>query len=420
MSDDDLSPSPPRLLIACLLLGAFLARLAVMLPALDAPLQDPDNYLPLAEALARGDGLSFRGRPTAYRPPLYPLVLAPLTTLPGKSLSWGIRALHLALGVGTVGLVMRAARGWGLSPARVATAGAIVAFDPVLVSQARAVMTETLAAFLVALALMVLTGSESAPIVGPLRARPGPRVPLPSEPTSRGVADRARRRDAPARLVAGTVHTRFGLVAGHLRGALAVGGTELEGRRGAGLDDHPRRLHPGPRQQRGLLRRCAPRADRNSVVRTAAGGLVRLGQPPNSGTVRTTGRPRPATGRPPPHPRTSPGFCPGVRGPAREALGGRSRGLGLSDTTATGHRLVDHSTLAGPGRGAFPARPLELARTGGTHDTAGCGPRPCSVLDRPSHACPTGPGNRPDRLWSMPRWTSPPHRNTSSRSVIGT
>ena len=38
---------------------------------------DPDNYLPLARSLAAGEGLSWSGRPTAYRPPLYPILLAP-------------------------------------------------------------------------------------------------------------------------------------------------------------------------------------------------------------------------------------------------------------------------------------------------------------------------------------------------------
>ena len=36
---------------------------------------DPDNYLPLARSLAAGEGFVFNGRPTAYRPPLYPSCL---------------------------------------------------------------------------------------------------------------------------------------------------------------------------------------------------------------------------------------------------------------------------------------------------------------------------------------------------------
>jgi 4-amino-4-deoxy-L-arabinose transferase-like glycosyltransferase len=107
-------------------------------------MDDPDNYLPLARAVAEGRGLALEGRPTAYRPPLYPLVLAPLVVLMGDRPWWGIRVLHLALGAATVALTARAARGGGLTPGRALVAAAIVALDPVLVVQGRAVMTETL------------------------------------------------------------------------------------------------------------------------------------------------------------------------------------------------------------------------------------------------------------------------------------
>ena len=41
-------------------------------------LDDPDHYLTLARSLAEGRGFALDGRPTAYRPPLYPILLAPL------------------------------------------------------------------------------------------------------------------------------------------------------------------------------------------------------------------------------------------------------------------------------------------------------------------------------------------------------
>jgi hypothetical protein len=135
-------------------------RLAVMLPGIGGEMDDPDNYLPLARALAEGRGLSWQGRPTAYRPPLYPLLLAPLVGLLGDRPSWGIRALHLALGAGTVALTARAARGWGLPPGQVLIAAAVVALDPVLVVQGRGVMTETLAAFLVAATLATISSAR--------------------------------------------------------------------------------------------------------------------------------------------------------------------------------------------------------------------------------------------------------------------
>lgn len=133
-------------------------------------LDDPDGYLTLARSLAQGRGLALEARPTAYRPPLYPILLAPIAaTLGPGALPWGLAALHLGLGAGTVLLTHRAARGLGLSPARSLVASAIVAFDPVLVAQSRPVMTETPAAFLVAVTLAALTLSGiRGPILGGL------------------------------------------------------------------------------------------------------------------------------------------------------------------------------------------------------------------------------------------------------------
>lgn len=132
-------------------------RLAVMLPQVGRGLDDPDNYLPLARALAAGQGFAINGHPTAYRPPLYPLLLAPLVAGLGDRLEWGVFGLHLLLGAGTVGLTAVCARRWDVSPAAVLLAAVIVACDPVLVVQSRSVMTETLAAFLLAAALAAVS-----------------------------------------------------------------------------------------------------------------------------------------------------------------------------------------------------------------------------------------------------------------------
>ena len=137
--------------------GAVLVRLALMAGTIGR-LEDPDDYLMLATSLAEGRGLEIQGRPTAYRPPLYPILLAPLVAaLPKAALPWGIGGLHLGLGIGTILLVHRTARAWGLSPSRALAAAAVVAFDPVLAVQARSVMTETLAAFLIAATLAACT-----------------------------------------------------------------------------------------------------------------------------------------------------------------------------------------------------------------------------------------------------------------------
>jgi 4-amino-4-deoxy-L-arabinose transferase-like glycosyltransferase len=146
-----------------------LARGALLAQALSSTgLDDQDNYLPLAKSLAEGRGYTFNGRPTAYRPPLYPLVLAPVVATLGHRQDWGVAALHLAVGAGTVLLTAATARGWGLSPCATLAASAIVAFDPVLVAQSRSVMTESLAAFLLAAALAGLTrpGASGAALGG--------------------------------------------------------------------------------------------------------------------------------------------------------------------------------------------------------------------------------------------------------------
>jgi hypothetical protein len=128
---------------------------------------DPDNYLPLARSLAKGSGFALDGRPTAYRPPLYPMLLAPLCSNGGAPPVWGIAVLHVVIGAGTVWLTAVAAKGSGLSSPRAALAAFITACDPVLAWQSRYVMTETPTAFFHAgaLAALCLTG-RLGPLLG--------------------------------------------------------------------------------------------------------------------------------------------------------------------------------------------------------------------------------------------------------------
>ena len=161
---------PPRLqanalggiiLLAVLLRGSVMARGP-------GTFDDPDNYLPMARALISGEGFAFKGHPTAYRPPLYPLLLVPAASL-GEGAVWGIAALHLGLGAGTVWLTAEAARRFGLSRPRALAAAFVTACDPVLAWQARSVMTETPAAFLVAASLAGLArGGRMGAILGGL------------------------------------------------------------------------------------------------------------------------------------------------------------------------------------------------------------------------------------------------------------
>jgi 4-amino-4-deoxy-L-arabinose transferase-like glycosyltransferase len=128
---------------------------------------DPDGYRFIAENLlslgeygsprslvymgAAGDG----GEPSARRPPLYPMLLSKFA-VDGEVTRLNVALLHLGLGVATVGLVFVVSQrlhlgSWGT------VAAVLVACDPILLQQSTLVMTETLAAFLAALALYLLT-----------------------------------------------------------------------------------------------------------------------------------------------------------------------------------------------------------------------------------------------------------------------
>ncbi len=148
-----------RRLLVVLVVG-LVARVAVLAPGFGT-LTDPDLYLPLARSLASGRGFClWAGMPTAHRPPLYPILLMPVVGLLDEG-HWalGIAALHIALGLGTIALTYGTARRWGYGPGRSTIAAAIVALDPVLLVQSRPVMTETLAALLVAACLAASTVS---------------------------------------------------------------------------------------------------------------------------------------------------------------------------------------------------------------------------------------------------------------------
>ena len=138
------------ILLAAIVILGIASRAALMGPLLREEPKDPDDYLLLAESLASGDGYRVGGRPTAYRPPLYPLLLAPGVTLLGDSAGLWVAFLNLLAGGAAVALTGVAARRWGLGTVPTASAMLVVALDPVLVSQARGVMTETLASALLA------------------------------------------------------------------------------------------------------------------------------------------------------------------------------------------------------------------------------------------------------------------------------
>lgn len=142
-----------RGLIALILL-TLAVRGGVLLLQEDRLDDDVDAYLGIAKQMADGAGFCVPGsnQPTAFRPPLYPLMLAFVQSAAGRI---GIILLHLALGVGTVFLVWRLGRRL-LSDSAARFAACLIAFDPLLLQYSTQPMTETLCAFLSAWALNLM------------------------------------------------------------------------------------------------------------------------------------------------------------------------------------------------------------------------------------------------------------------------
>lgn len=119
---------------------------------------DPDSYRQLAENLLATGSYSRalplddhpmgpRLVPTAYRPVLYPLLLA-LCSRAGDVSLVAVGVVHLVLGLLTVALVFDLAVRWKLGLLPAALAALLVACDPILVYQSSFIMTETLATLL--------------------------------------------------------------------------------------------------------------------------------------------------------------------------------------------------------------------------------------------------------------------------------
>ncbi len=169
-----------QLALAGLLVFTLLVRGGVLWAMRGNLQQDPDAYREIAENLLRdgefalgkpsGTGAGQIVTPTAYRPPLYPVVLSNLPATGGQQVSLTkVAALHVALGIATVWLTWLTARRVGFAHhqsavgiARPTIAGLIVACDPILLNQQTLVMTETLAAFLAILSLWCLARFDAS------------------------------------------------------------------------------------------------------------------------------------------------------------------------------------------------------------------------------------------------------------------
>ena len=156
--DRDLSKFWPLLGVVLL---AVMVRVPVAVWRADSLGDDRDHYRLLAEGLIEGNGLVHpdHGTPTAYRPPLFPLVLAAVTWTTGAG-DIGVAALHLALGLATVVGTWLVAVELGLGR-RAWFPAAAVAIDPLLVVSATLPMTETLFAALATWMLALTTSRLS-------------------------------------------------------------------------------------------------------------------------------------------------------------------------------------------------------------------------------------------------------------------
>jgi hypothetical protein len=161
-----LDRTPPRWALLMLLCLALFVRGRVMLENSTSLSKDPDGYGDVAWHIAREHtfGLSEGDRmaPTASRPPLYPLVLSVFDLLPFRTDPYGYGWLHVMLGMGTVWCTWRLGLAWGLPPGGSLLAAALVAVDPILLGQSAQLMTETMAAFLSAMALLALARDDYA------------------------------------------------------------------------------------------------------------------------------------------------------------------------------------------------------------------------------------------------------------------
>ena len=199
------------------------------------------------------------------------------------------------LGAGTVALTYLAAPGRWPRPGRSLAASAVVALDPVLVVQARSVMTETLAAFLLAGALAA-PGRRGSRRGG--RRRPGlrPGGALPAEPAAAGGAGGARRRSGFGR--AGW-RTRLGRAAGLVgddgrrarplgRAATPVVLASRSGRRPTAATPWPWRTTRSitPRSSTARPARSGPGRDQrrwfDEITPATAGHVRAAGRPPPS------------------------------------------------------------------------------------------------------------------------------------------
>ncbi len=147
------------------LLFTFVVRGGVLLLTPDALTRDTDDYRRLAENLVEHGTFGRGDTPTAFRPPLYPLLLTGCVAL-GDGSRVAISLLHVLLGVATVAMVFLLGRWWDLGTIGATIAALLTACDPILLAQSTQIMTETPATFLVTAGLVMITWTLATSGIG--------------------------------------------------------------------------------------------------------------------------------------------------------------------------------------------------------------------------------------------------------------
>ena len=143
--------------VAGLLLLTLVLRITVIVVDGDRLHSDPDAYLRLATMLAEGKGFTAADgiRPTAFRPVLYPLLIAGPLAL-GISATVSVVFWNLLAGLLLIVAVVQLASEFELNRTGILVAGCMAAVDPLLIRYTTEPMTENVCAALFAFSVVYL------------------------------------------------------------------------------------------------------------------------------------------------------------------------------------------------------------------------------------------------------------------------
>jgi 4-amino-4-deoxy-L-arabinose transferase-like glycosyltransferase len=147
--------------LAAVLGVGLVLRVGVCVARPDLLAADPDGYVWIAEQLRAGAGFVHPdgAEPSAYRPPLYPVLLVPFLAVFGRVV--GVAVLNVLCGLGTVVATWWLGRRLGLGRGAIVGAG-IVAVDPLLVLYTSHPMTEVPFTLLTTLLLLAIHEARSS------------------------------------------------------------------------------------------------------------------------------------------------------------------------------------------------------------------------------------------------------------------